>query len=129
MLRVTTLQDLVILIHLTGNFIITLFQLVNVHKSVIFNFQAQPLCACVTSAASAQAFVNLTQLYQKNSSKSVLPAVNQAASSEYVHQLLILLCSVQDIVNVLYLGTGGRTCFSTPLGRIIILFTLYHITF
>jgi hypothetical protein len=65
---------------------------------------------CFTSAVSTHDEFNLTALYQKNSSKAESPAVSQAASSEYVHQLDILLFSVRDIVKV----------FGTKVGRILV---------
>jgi hypothetical protein len=97
--RVTTLPDLLILIHSLGNFIITLSPLVRVHRLDRFNCQG---VVCFTLAVSTQEAFSLTALYPKNLSKAVSQAVNQAASSEYVQPLAILLHSVQDIVNVLY---------------------------
>jgi hypothetical protein len=109
--RVTALPDLLILIHSLGNFIITLSPLVRVHRLDRFNCQG---VVCFVSAVSTPDAFSLTALYQKNSSKAVLPAVSQAASSEYVHQLDILLCSAQEIVNVVYffLGVHHPTMFS-----------------
>jgi hypothetical protein len=74
-------------------------------------FHTHPVC--FTSAFSSQSIRNNTALYQKNSSNAVLPAVSQAASSEYVHQLDILLFSVQLIVKVLGLNAGRTLVVQT----------------
>jgi hypothetical protein len=74
------LQLLLILIHLTGNLIITLSQLVILPRVVIAPVNTHQLC--VISAVSSPLVFSNTALYPKKSSKAVFQAVNQAASSE-----------------------------------------------
>jgi hypothetical protein len=109
MLNVTVLQLLLIFIHLTGNFIITLSPLVILPNVLIAHVNTHQLC--FISAVSTPLVFNNTALYQKKSSKAPSPAVSQAASSEYVHQEDISDFSVRVIVKVLGLY-GGRTFVS-----------------
>ena len=106
MLNVTLLQLLLIFIHLNGNLIITLFAVhVNAFvKEFIFKTHGE---LCFISSTSFQSPSNSTAEYQKKVSKAPSQAVSQVASSEYVHQEDILLCSVRVIVNVFNIG---RTC-------------------